>query len=216
MLVNDFFLNIITRGLCIYRLSKFTWLLLISSSYIDRLALGVDCLIICLWTMESLLLTSAIFIWNCVIKTTFQKKVTIESICLHLVVQERQLRIDLMWMLSNISFFLLFLPAAFFLSSFFLRANDGIDFMKWWHFSVPAPSASMWTLLHWVHLGQALWFYLDFFTITMRVSPFFISIVGDKSHTTTLLYEAITRFPHLSTQELDYYLIKQCDCTIIN
>ena len=74
LLVNDFFLNIITRGLCIYRLSKFTWLLLISSSYIDRLALGVDCLIICLWTIESPLLTSAIFIRNCVINTMFQKK----------------------------------------------------------------------------------------------------------------------------------------------
>lgn len=56
-----------------------------------------------------------------------------------------------------------FLQLSFFLSSFFLRANDGIDLMKWWHFSVPAPSASMWTLLHWVHPGQALWFYLDFF-----------------------------------------------------
>lgn len=44
----------------------------------------------------------------------------------------------------------------------------------------------------------------------------FISTIGDNNHTSMLLYEAITPFSHLSTQELHYYLIKQCDCTIIN
>lgn len=44
----------------------------------------------------------------------------------------------------------------------------------------------------------------------------FISAIGDNNHTSMLLYEAITPSSHLSTQELHYYPIKQCDYTIIN
>lgn len=93
--------------------------------------------------------------------------------------------------------------------------RGGFKQMVGWFCTMPLscvlPSGGMWH--HHPVLLLALFelFHDNYVNVTI-----FISTIGANNRTSMLLYEAITPFSHLSTQELHYYLIKQCDCTIIN
>ena len=83
--------------------------------------------------------------------------------------------------------------------------------MKWWHFSVPAPSAGMWTLLHWVHLGQALWFYLDFFhNNNERVTILYLYCRWQEPHHHAALWgnNSVSSFIHSGTGLLPHKTVR--------
>lgn len=144
----------------------------------------------------SIFCSNPLFIWKYKMMTTFQKNIAISLIYVYLDRKRSEI-----W------------PKEIF--TFPLYFHGGFKQMVGWlstmSLSCVLPSGGMWH--HHPVLLLALFglFHDNYVNVAI-----FISTIGDNNHTSMLLYEAITPFSHLSTQELHYYLIKQCDCTIIN